>query len=157
MIEITEKRCTRCAETKPISEFYRLKKTGYYVPTCKYCHAAMYKVYSNTPGFLERRRAYERARIESGYHVEYYHRPEVRKRILARQKEAFYDHKKRIKRMARWYASNCLRDGKIKREPCAECGKEQSQMHHSDYTKPLLIVWLCSACHAKLMRKEVTE
>ena len=38
--------------------------------------------------------------------------------------------------------------GKIKREPCAVCGKEKAQAHHEDYSKHLDVVWLCTRHHA---------
>ena len=40
--------------------------------------------------------------------------------------------------------------GDLVRMPCRFCGKEKAQAHHPDYTKPLLVVWLCSGCHQKL-------
>jgi len=41
-----------------------------------------------------------------------------------------------------------LKRGKIKKEPCNKCGsKNNLQMHHEDYSKPLEIIWLCLKCH----------
>lgn len=48
------------------------------------------------------------------------------------------------------YANVYLRRGKIQRQPCATCGDPTSQMHHPDYDKPLLVVWLCRKCHLQL-------
>lgn len=56
----------------------------------------------------------------------------------------------RAKDNARSYAAVYLRRGKIDRGPCAECGADDSQMHHPDYSKPLQIVWLCRDCHLAL-------
>jgi ribosomal protein S27AE len=35
----------------------------------------------------------------------------------------------------------------IKKTACSVCGNVNSQAHHSDYSKPLDIVWLCAKCH----------
>jgi hypothetical protein len=44
---------------------------------------------------------------------------------------------------------NALRDGKIVRpEFCGNCGRTAKvQAHHTDYSKPLDVVWLCFDCH----------
>lgn len=53
--------------------------------------------------------------------------------------------KKRIK--ARSDANHAIRDGRLKRLPCEACGSKKSQAHHSDYSKPFKINWLCKKCH----------
>lgn len=46
---------------------------------------------------------------------------------------------------------NALRDGKLRRLPCAMCGTTTNvHAHHSDYTKPLMVRWLCAKCHRRL-------
>ena len=40
-----------------------------------------------------------------------------------------------------------VRRGKIIRTPCAECGGQKVEGHHTDYAKPLQVVWLCRRCH----------
>lgn len=35
-------------------------------------------------------------------------------------------------------------------QPCEQCGRPGRQRHHSDYSKPEQIVWLCVSCHKKL-------
>lgn len=37
-------------------------------------------------------------------------------------------------------------------QDCGESGKKMN-MHHEDYTKPLDVQWLCTACHGKRHRK----
>lgn len=59
----------------------------------------------------------------------------------------------RKKDNARSYAGVYLRRGKIKREPCADCGSSKAEMHHPDYDKPLLIKWLCRVCHLNHHRR----
>jgi transposase-like protein len=46
--------------------------------------------------------------------------------------------------------NNAVRYGKLKKLPCQECGDIKSQAHHSDYSKPLDILWVCQKCHKKI-------
>lgn len=46
-----------------------------------------------------------------------------------------------------------LRKGKIKKQPCCECGNKKSQAHHEDYRKPLSVIWLCAKHHGIRHRK----
>jgi hypothetical protein len=43
--------------------------------------------------------------------------------------------------------------GRLRREPCRECGAK-AEKHHPDYTNARLVVWLCRACHRRLHRQE---
>lgn len=56
----------------------------------------------------------------------------------------------RKKDNCRSYAYVYLKRGKFVRKPCERCGSENSQMHHPDYSKPLLVVWLCREHHLAL-------
>jgi hypothetical protein len=51
---------------------------------------------------------------------------------------------------AHWTVSNAIRYGKLKRQPCQECGNPKSHAHHHDYNKPLDVIWLCHPCHWKM-------
>lgn len=44
--------------------------------------------------------------------------------------------------------SNALRDGRIVKYCCEECGDDNTQAHHEDYSKPLEVTWLCVKHHA---------
>lgn len=61
--------------------------------------------------------------------------------------------KNKEKRQCHVKTCNAIRDGRLKREDCATCGrskdKAQIHAHHEDYKKPLDVVWLCVACHGK--------
>lgn len=79
----------------------------------------------------------------------YYSDPKVKRRRAEAMRRYIQDPRLRIRHLARWYARRRIISGKIKREPCAFCGVMPSEAHHSDYSKPLLIVWLCKSCHRK--------
>lgn len=50
------------------------------------------------------------------------------------------------RRAAQVAVGNALRDGRLQRLPCLVCG-EKAEAHHSDYDRPLDVVWLCQAHH----------
>lgn len=60
----------------------------------------------------------------------------------------------RRKDNCRSYAGIYLRNGKLTREPCFVCDAP-AQMHHPDYSQPLLVVWLCRAHHLMWHRLEI--
>lgn len=42
---------------------------------------------------------------------------------------------------------NAVKRGELQRQPCQHCGEPRTHGHHSDYTKPLEVMWLCAVCH----------
>lgn len=42
-------------------------------------------------------------------------------------------------------------------EKCERCGNPCDVGHHTDYTKPLQVVWMCDRCHAKAHRDRKKE
>lgn len=54
----------------------------------------------------------------------------------------------REKRRAHRMVEYALAKGRLQKQPCA-CGNPQTQAHHSDYSKPLDVKWVCAKCHAK--------
>jgi hypothetical protein len=60
------------------------------------------------------------------------------------------------KRAAQIAVGNALRDGKLVRGPCERAGDggcgRRIEAHHDDYSKPLVVRWLCSRHHAALRK-----
>lgn len=54
-----------------------------------------------------------------------------------------------FKMMSRRTLTVALETRKIKREPCVCCGDEKTHGHHTDYSKPLDVVWLCRKHHVE--------
>jgi len=42
---------------------------------------------------------------------------------------------------------DAIRQGKITRQPCEVCGESEAQGHHTDYSKPYDVKWLCAQHH----------
>jgi hypothetical protein len=59
----------------------------------------------------------------------------------------------RFKDNARSYAGVYKRRGLLVPQPCA-CGSTDVQMHHPDYSQPLLVIWMCRSCHLALHHDE---
>lgn len=67
----------------------------------------------------------------------------------ARQREYNRRHRDRIR--ARSIVTTAVARGKLIRpDRCPECGVAgRVEGHHSDYGMPLLVEWLCKACHER--------
>jgi hypothetical protein len=51
---------------------------------------------------------------------------------------------------ARSYLNTYIKRGIVEKQPCSHCGATEAEAHHSDYSKPLEVTWLCRECHLKL-------
>lgn len=59
-----------------------------------------------------------------------------------------------LKEKARQKLHQAIYSGKIDKKPCEVCGKKKYiQAHHSDYSKPLEVTWLCAIHHAEEHKK----
>jgi len=59
----------------------------------------------------------------------------------------------RFKDHARSMVKIAISSGKLFKQKCQECELEKVDAHHPDYSKPLLVVWLCRKCHNKLHKE----
>ena len=87
-----------------------------------------------------------------------------RKRKYRQTKEGAEAHKKATdkyvnqspeKRRARKAVANALKSGDIRKPVvCTDCLLQKMlDAHHSDYSKPLDVTWLCRQCHANTHKK----
>lgn len=60
-----------------------------------------------------------------------------------------YDLRYPEKEVARNRVAMAVRNGKLKRLPCATCGEAKTDAHHEDYSKPLDVIWLCRNHHSR--------
>ena len=126
------KQCFKCQEVKPLGDFYKHSQmSDGHLNKCKECTKK--DVDQHRQLNIEKIRAYDRARgSRQGpeYSLEY------RRRFPLKVK-------------AQKMVGNYIRDKKLFREPCEQCGNPRSCAHHDDYAKPLNVRWLCHACHSQ--------
>lgn len=60
-------------------------------------------------------------------------------------------HEDPTKFRARMALNEAVKKGIVDREPCDKCGAI-AQAHHSDYSKPLEVEWLCEVHHGERHR-----
>lgn len=68
-------------------------------------------------------------------------------RISERRRKYRIEHRERL--LAGKAVYRAIKNGSLIRLPCVVCAKPKSEAHHDDYSKPLQVVWLCRAHHAK--------
>lgn len=51
---------------------------------------------------------------------------------------------------AREAVKRAKKSGKLIAEPCFNCGEKNVEAHHEDYSKPLVVKWMCVKCHHAL-------
>lgn len=135
------KRCTKCGAEKARDMFYGQKSTSdSLMSCCKECWKRCVR---------ERRQTDPRVREQDRRRATQPHRIEKARQITKRWRHA---HKDRVK------AHNAAQRARLTRPAlCEGCGlPKRVEKHHPDYSKPLLVVWLCKPCHAiadKLRRK----
>ena len=159
-----EKVCKRCGKTLDISRFYQhpQMKDGH-LNICMGC--VKERVRKHRIQNIDAIRAYDRIRGRKPENVgrrrEYANKkrqkdPEAyRQYQLEIQKK--YRKRYREKGIARLVTARALRSGVIVRPTtCGGCGVEcKPEAHHTDYSKPLDVIWLCDACHKKEHRLSV--
>ena len=122
---LTHKPCFRCKEVKAITEFYVHPQMGDgRLNKCKTCTRA--DVRANYEANIAYYREYDKAR---GY------RPGDEQKVSARNAVA-----------------KAVRRGELAPLPCEMSGDHAGRMeaHHEDYSKPLMVQWLCKKHHGEV-------
>ena len=125
------KKCFKCGQTKPLSDFYKHKKMpDGHVNKCKECNKL--DVRENRKSKVEYYREYDRKRGNR-------HDPSYIAEYRKKYPNKYNAHK---------LVNNAIRDGRLFKEPCCVCGSsDHTHAHHDDYLKPLNVRWLCAAHH----------
>lgn len=72
-----------------------------------------------------------------------------RQRERSRERSAAWLAENPEKRKAENFAYDRIRTGELVPQSCAVCGTEKTEAHHDDYTRPLIVRWLCRSCHRR--------
>ncbi len=94
----------------------------------------------------------ESKREHAAYMREWNRKNYTRCRPLWTQKQRNYAKKHPLKTKAHYIVGNAVRDGRLIRpSKCERCGKScVPHAHHKDYRRPLVVTWLCRACHFEI-------
>jgi hypothetical protein len=152
IIGVYMKTCKKCGEEKSLNEFY--KKRGYLIHSCKSCCISYEK--------NRRLEKIDEIRMRDKLRANLPHRIEARKKY-SKTDNGKLSHKKALqkyryanplRRAAHQIISNAVYRKKIiKPDNCSICNSTiKIEAHHDDYTKPLLIRWLCEKCHKEWHR-----
>lgn len=152
------KQCFKCHKTKQISEFYRHPMMGDgHLGKCKTCTkrdvAERAGRLGNNPEWLAKER--ERCRIKQARYRKLGLAAPVTKETRLR-----WERKNPHKRRAEAIAAGAEKKGLIKKpDKCNRCkiNTIHLEKHHEDYSKPLVVEWLCTPCHGKTRRKTPTD
>lgn len=135
------KTCFKCGESKPLSEFYdhpRMRDGK--LNKCVEC--TKLDVCKHRAANLDRIHAYDRTRSSLP------HRKAARRNYTKMFRLKFPQKSRAYSLVQRAVASK-----RIDRRPCDECGALKSEAHHTDYSRPLDVKWLCAKCHHAKHRK----
>ena len=129
------KKCFKCGEEQPLSEFYKHKQMA--------------------DGHLNKCKACTKSDVKKHREDNIEHFREYDKRRGNRQSpEYLKDYRKRYPNKVRAHRKVAYEvwAGNLSAKPCSNCGREDTHAHHSDYLKPLDIEWLCPVCHCQWHR-----
>ena len=129
MFEYQKKRCYFCKKSKvPLNKgVVSRRKSGEIIIywRCRKCNTKIARKYRST---------------EQG-----------RERLRVATKK--YREKSILQVRARWKVAKALKSCKLKKQMCF-CGNSRTEAHHSNYSKPLDVVWLCKEHHANLHKRK---
>ena len=143
------KKCFKCGEKKPLSEFYKHSQMADgHLNKCKECNKK--DVRQNRSEKHQYYIDYDRKRYVTNKNG----RKDKALSRKSKNNNAKTDWRKRNpeKYKAHGIVQKALTSGLLeKSEICEVCGHEcDTQGHHEDYSKPLAVVWVCSDCHSKI-------
>ena len=123
--------CRTCERDCAPDDFYVSNKTQ-----CKECVKARVRERARTNPSVQ---AYDRERAKLP------HRRANAQRVMREWRKTNPEGRKAHSNLNR-----AIRTGKVSKEPCLFCGRDDVHAHHRDYARPLDVIWLCPKCHHRL-------
>lgn len=144
--------CKLCGvETHPGNTYSRMTSR------CRDCHKAAMR--ANRAAKVEYYRAYDTKRFQEDPRVRErhsrYRKTEAGKAALKRGHDRWVSDNPE-KRAAHNALNNAVRDGIVEKpDACQCCGAIglRIEAHHDDYSRPLVVRWMCRACHLSEHRR----
>lgn len=141
--------CRECGRLLDDDEFYSCNKS-----VCKSC--VRERVRMRRAERLDEAREYDLRRADLPHRVAAraeYASTDAGRAAQRRAKDRYADRNPE-KRAAHNMLNNAVRDGRVIKGPCEECGSTDGvHGHHDDYAKPLEVRWLCPKHHAELHKE----
>ncbi len=134
-----EKVCKKCNRMLSLQDFYQHPAmTSGYLNFCKGCVKHRVKIYRNNN--INHIREYDRKRGKLSHRI-----------VLTTKATKEFRIKHPEKYKAHTIVGNAIRDKRLnKPNHCENCGtKTKLRGHHEDYSKPLIVIWLCQICHSE--------
>lgn len=151
------KPCMKCGVTKPLADFYAHKgMADGRLNKCKSC--AKEDVKENRAANLAYYREFDRQRASDPKRIaarEAYHATDQGKAAMRKAKSAYIE-RNADRRAAHLALGNAVRGRRIIPLACEVCGDEKTEAHHTDYSKPLMVNWLCGE-HHRLLHKQFRQ
>ena len=134
---MTTKQCFKCKKILPLDSFYKHPQMADgRVNKCKDCNK-------------------KDVRDNREKNIDYY-REYDRKRGCRQDKDYLKNYRQNnpIKNRARALVNYAIRVGHMSKQPCSICGTTlMLEAHHSDYDKPLEVIWFCHIHHQEWHKK----
>ena len=144
------KTCKCCGIEKELEQFYaHSKMSDGRLNECKDC--SKLRINKKRKENAEHYKEYEKKRANLPHRIaarEAYAKTEKGKAAIKRAHKKYIELNP-LRRAAHIAVTNALRDGKLQRLPCFECG-DIAEAHHPDYGRPLDVIWLCVKHHKEV-------
>lgn len=129
------KKCFKCNEEKSLIYFYDHKgMSDGKLNKCKECtkkDVSNYSIKNN-----EKIKIYEKKRSQT-----------IKRKLLNNKNTKQWRKLNPEKWSAQVKVNNAIRSGYLLKKTCEVCGKTKAHAHHDDYSKPLVVIWLCPLHH----------